>query len=121
MAKILVVDDSPVERQNIIDILTDAGHTVDSAEGGEAGIALAKAIKPDLIVMDVVMPGMNGFQATRQITTDDETKHIPVVMCTTKGQGSDKMWAEKQGAAAYVVKPVNDDELIAAINENLNK
>lgn len=114
---ILVVDDSAVERQNIVDILSNRGLVISIAESGEQGIEMAKQLKPDLIIMDVVMNGINGFQATREISSNDETSHIPVVMCTTKGQNTDKMWAEKQGAKGYLVKPVEQTELLAAVSK----
>lgn len=113
--KILVVDDSATERQLLMEKLSQNGYQVITAESGEEGVNKSKSEKPDLIVMDVVMPGMNGFQATRSITTDDETKHIPVIMCTTKNQETDKVWAKKQGAKDYVCKPVDFDELLGKI------
>ncbi len=87
---ILVVDDSPTERFFTVDLLTKAGYQVTTAENGEEGIAKAKATKPDLILMDVVMPGLNGYQATRTLTRDDETKAIPIIVCTSKGQETDQ-------------------------------
>jgi len=114
---ILVVDDSPTERFFSVDFLTKAGYQVTTAENGEEGIAKARAMKPDLILMDVVMPGLNGFQATRTLTRDEETKHIPVIVCTSKGQETDKIWGLRQGAADYVVKPVNPEELLQKIAE----
>lgn len=113
--KVLVVDDSATERQVLTEMLSENGFQVVVAENGEEGIAKTKSEKPDLVVMDVVMPGMNGFQATRTITTDDDTKHIPVIMCTTKNQETDKVWAMKQGAKDYVCKPVDFDELLGKI------
>jgi twitching motility two-component system response regulator PilH len=85
------------------------------AEHGEQGVAMSKTEAPDLIVMDVVMPGLNGFQATRSITQDDTTKHIPIILCTTKGQETDKLWGMRQGAKDYVTKPVNAEELLGKI------
>lgn len=114
---ILVVDDSLTERFFSVDFLTKAGYQVTTAENGEEGIAKARAMKPDLILMDVVMPGLNGFQATRTLTRDEETKHIPVIVCTSKGQETDKIWGLRQGAADYVVKPVNPEELLKKIAE----
>jgi twitching motility two-component system response regulator PilH len=112
---ILVVDDSATERHITGGILTKGGYTVTFAEDGESGIAKAKADFPDLVVMDVVMPGLNGFQATRAITTDDATKHIPVIICTTKGQETDKIWGLRQGAKDYITKPVDPAELLSKI------
>ena len=113
--RILVVDDSPTERFFVVDLLSKHGFQVTTAENGEDGIAKAKAEKPDLIIMDVVMPGLNGYQATRTLTRDDETKGIPVIVCTSKGQETDKIWGLRQGAQDYLVKPVNPDELLQKI------
>ncbi|MDP2879979.1 MAG: response regulator [Azonexus sp.] len=112
---ILVVDDSPTERFFTVDVLTKAGYQVTTAENGEEGIAKAKASKPDLILMDVVMPGLNGYQATRTLTRDDETKNIPIIVCTTKGQETDKIWGLRQGAIDYLVKPLNPEQLLQRI------
>lgn len=112
---ILVVDDSPTERFFSVDFLTKAGYQVTTAENGEEGIAKARAMKPDLILMDVVMPGLNGFQATRQLSRNPETQAIPVFMCTTKGQETDRVWGLRQGAIDYLVKPVVAEELLAKI------
>lgn len=113
--KIMVVDDSPTERFFLQDLLTKKGFTVVTAENGEEGVAKAKTELPDLIMMDVVMPGLNGFQATRQISKAPETAHIPIFMCTTKDQETDKVWGVRQGAKDYLVKPINADELFAKI------
>jgi twitching motility two-component system response regulator PilH len=112
---ILVVDDSPTERFFAVDLLTKAGYQVTTAENGEEGIAKAKASKPDLILMDVVMPGLNGYQATRTLTRSEETKGIPVIVCTTKGQETDKIWGLRQGAIDYLVKPLNVQELLLKV------
>lgn len=114
--RVLLVDDSPTERHIIGEILTKAGYEVTLAEDGDRGVALAKTLQPDLIVMDVVMPGLNGFQATRAITKDPETAHIPVILCTTKDQETDKVWGMRQGAKDYVVKPVEAAELLRKIS-----
>jgi twitching motility two-component system response regulator PilH len=111
--KILIVDDSATERHFIGEILSKRGFEVSFAEDGEKGVAQAKLNKPDLVIMDVVMPGMNGFQATRAITSDPETRHIPVIICTTKGQETDKVWGMRQGAKDYVVKPITEAELLS--------
>lgn len=113
--KILVVDDSPTERHFMAELLTKNGYQVVTADSGEDGIVKAKAEHPDLIIMDVVMPGLNGYQATRTLTRDDETKNIPVFVCTSKGQETDKIWGLRQGAQDYLVKPVNPEELLAKI------
>ena len=119
MAHILVVDDSPTERHFISKLLEQTGHKVSTADSGEEGVEVAKDIHPDLILMDIVMPGMNGFQATRQITTSPETAEIPVVMVSTKSQQTDKVWATRQGAKGYLVKPVNSEMLINSIKSFL--
>jgi twitching motility two-component system response regulator PilH len=113
--KIMVVDDSPTERAFMDNVLKKKGYEVVLVETGEAAIERAKADKPDLILMDVVMPGLNGFQATRAITRDEATKHIPVIICTTKDQETDKIWGLRQGAKDYVTKPVNEAELLDKI------
>ena len=113
--KILVVDDSPTERHVLVELLTRKGYQVLTAESGEEGIEKAKNEQPDLVLMDVVMPGLNGYQATRTLTRDDATKHIPVIVCTSKGQETDKIWGLRQGAQDYMVKPINPEELLAKI------
>jgi twitching motility two-component system response regulator PilH len=114
--KILIVDDSPTERHVLTTALESAGYTVSQCVSGEDAVANAKVILPDLILMDVVMPGLNGFQATRQITRDQSTKHIPVIMCTSKGQDTDRIWGMRQGATDYVVKPVDVAALLSKIS-----
>ena len=113
--KIMVVDDSPTERAYLDNLLKKKGFEVLLVESGEAAIERAKADRPDPILMDVVMPGLNGFQATRAITRDEATKHIPVIICTTKDQETDKIWGLRQGAKDYVTKPVNEGELLEKI------
>ena len=113
--KILIVDDSPTERHVLNDMLTKAGYEVVACDNGDDAIVKAKQIRPDLILMDVVMPGLNGFQATRAISRDVDTRNIPIVLCTSKSQETDKIWGMRQGARDYVVKPVNRDELLAKI------
>lgn len=113
--KILVVDDSATERYVVGEMLTRHGFEVSFAEDGEKGVAQARLGKPDLVIMDVVMPGLNGFQATRLITRDAETRHIPVLICTTKGQETDKIWGLRQGAKDFVIKPIEETELLGKI------
>jgi len=113
--KILVVDDSPTDRQYVIETLKGKGFQIVTAENGEDAITKAKSELPDLILMDVVMPGLNGYQGTRQITRDDATKHIPVIMCTSKGAETDRIWGLRQGANDYLVKPVDPQALLAKI------
>jgi twitching motility two-component system response regulator PilH len=119
MAKILVIDDSPTEQYVLRTTLEGAGHMVRSASDGESGVEAATELKPDLILMDVVMPNMNGFQATRKLTRQKETADIPIIMVTTKDQETDKTWARRQGARDYLVKPVNKAELLAKIKDIL--
>lgn len=113
--KILIVDDCETERHIIGKILTKHGYEVCYAESGEMGVIKAKQDKPDLVLMDVVMPGLNGFQATRAIGKDADTAQIPVIICTTKDQETDKIWGMRQGAKEYLVKPVNEVELLEKI------
>jgi twitching motility two-component system response regulator PilH len=113
--KVLVVDDSPTERFYLSDILRKGGYEVITAESGDEGISKAKKDHPDLILMDVVMPGLNGFQATRQLNRDPDTQAIPVIMCTTKGQETDRVWGMRQGASDYMVKPILPDALLGKI------
>ena len=113
--KIMLVDDSATERHLIGEILTKAGFQVIVIEDGEHAVAQAKIDLPDLIVMDVVMPGLNGFQATRAIFKDPATTHIPVILCTTKDQETDKIWGMRQGALDYMVKPVDQAALLAKL------
>jgi len=113
--KIMVVDDSPTERAYLENLLKKRGYEVLAVDSGEVAIERSKTDLPDLILMDVVMPGLNGFQATRAITREEKTKHIPVIICTTKDQETDKIWGLRQGAKDYVTKPVNEGELIEKI------
>ncbi len=119
MALILVVDDSATMMSATSRMLTAAGHEVIQATGGNEGVEKASSGKPDLILMDVVMPDLNGFQATRKITTNPETKHIPVIILTTKDQETDRVWAIRQGATDYIVKPPSKEELLSKIDSAL--
>jgi twitching motility two-component system response regulator PilH len=113
---ILVVDDSPTDRQHLTDLLAKNGYKVSAAASAEEAIAKVKQAKPDLVLMDVVMPGENGFQATRALSTDEATKHIPIIICTTKGQETDRVWGLRQGAKDYIVKPIKPADLLAKIS-----
>jgi twitching motility two-component system response regulator PilH len=112
---ILLVDDSKTELHSLTDMLTKRGFSVRTAEGGEEAMRRLAEAKPDLILMDVVMPGTNGFQLTRAITRDPRFIDVPVIMCTSKGQETDRVWGMRQGAKDYIVKPVDADELMAKI------
>ena len=115
MTKVLVVDDSPLEMTRFKDMLSKYDFEVIEAFDGEAGCAKALECLPDVILMDIVMPEMNGFQATRKITRDEKTAHIPVIIISTKDQETDRVWGKRQGAKEYLVKPVSEDELIQTI------
>ena len=115
MAQVLIVDDSPTEIHILTTILQKLGHTVQTANNGEEGVARAKELKPDLILMDVVMPGMSGFQATRKLNQDPETASIPVIIVSSKDMDTDKIWGMRQGARDYITKPVGEKDLVAKI------
>jgi twitching motility two-component system response regulator PilH len=120
--KILIVDDSATQRAVMRDLLLQHGYRVLEAENGEQGITIAQSEFPDLILMDVVMPGVNGFQATRTLSRDTTTRHIPIIICSSKQQETDKVWGMRQGAHAYFVKPVDTTQLldtIAALNKSV--
>lgn len=117
MAHILIVDDSPTDAYLVKNILEGQGYQTSEATNGEEGIQKAKEIKPNLIIMDVVMPGLNGFQATRKITKGEDTKNIPVVIVSSKNMESDRAWGLMQGAKEFLVKPVKQDELLAAVKK----
>ena len=114
--KILIVDDSPTERYYLTDILVKAGFTVSTAENGEEALLKIKADKPELILMDVVMPGANGFQVTRTIARDPEFGNVPVIICSSKNQETDRVWGMRQGAKDDMVKPVDAELLLAKIS-----
>ncbi|MAZ88976.1 MAG: two-component system response regulator [Cellvibrionaceae bacterium] len=119
MAKVLIVDDSPTETYKLTSILEKNGHSVITAETGESGVATAKQERPDLVLMDIVMPGLNGFQATRQLSKANETSHIPVIIVTTKDQETDRVWGLRQGAKAYLTKPIEEKVLMDVMGEVL--
>jgi twitching motility two-component system response regulator PilH len=112
---VMVVDDSPTERAFMEGLLKKGGYGVFTAASGEAAIECLRSRQPDVILMDVVMPGLNGFQTTREIRREEATKHIPVIMCSTKGQDSDRIWGLRQGATDYLVKPLDANQLLARI------
>lgn len=119
MTHVLIIDDSPTEVHVFRTILEKNEINVSVASNGEEGIEKALQIKPDCILMDVVMPGKNGFQATRDLSRNPETSSIPVIIITTKDQETDKIWGVRQGAKDYIVKPVDEAVLIERINKVL--
>ena len=121
MPHILIIDDSPTETRVLKTFLEKQGFDVSDACNGKEGVAVAQIQQPDLIIMDVVMPEMNGFQATRELGRNSLTSHIPVVIYSSKDQATDRMWALRQGAKAYMVKPISKDKLLATLNTCLKK
>jgi twitching motility two-component system response regulator PilH len=119
MARILLIEDSPTDVAVLSQLLQRNGHQVLTSGSAEDGIEMCKRELPDLVLMDVILPGMNGFQATRALSRDIVTKAIPVLIVSTKSMETDKAWGMRQGARDYIVKPPNEDELIGRINEVL--
>ncbi len=119
MTQIMIVDDSPTDTHLLKKILEKNGFTTLTATDANQGVEVAKREQPDLILMDVVMPGLNGFQATRQLTSDPETASIPVIIVTRKDQQVDRVWGMRQGASSYVTKPVKEGALLDLISEAL--
>jgi twitching motility two-component system response regulator PilH len=117
----MIVDDSPTEVHLMRTALEKHGFQTMSAADGSECLSLAREVRPDLIFMDVVMPGLNGFQATRTLTRDPQTKSIPIVMITTKDQATDRIWGLRQGAVDYLVKPVDESDLVAKAEEVLRQ
>ena len=113
--KILIVDDSPTERHFLTELLLANGYAVTIADSGEDALARIKTDLPHLVLMDVVMPGQNGFKATRAIARDPLTQHVPIIICTSKGQETDRIWGLRQGARDYIVKPVDPQLLLQKI------
>lgn len=116
MATILIIDDSPTDVRVFTTLLERAGYQVIAVSTAEDGIERVRAELPDLVIMDVIMPGMNGFQATRILTRDPATAGVPIVMITTKSMETDRVWGLRQGARAFITKPVNEKELLASIS-----
>jgi twitching motility two-component system response regulator PilH len=112
MPLILIVDDSPTELHVMQKALEKHGYRTAAAADGAEGIRMARQMHPDLIFMDIVMPGVNGYQATRTLCNDPGTRSIPIVMVTSKGQETDRIWGLRQGAVDYMIKPVSPDELV---------
>jgi twitching motility two-component system response regulator PilH len=121
MALIMIVDDSPTEVHVFRTALEKHGYETVAASDGQECLTLAREVKPDLILMDVVMPGVNGYQATRSLTRDPQTKAIPVVMISSKNQETDRIWGMRQGAADYLTKPVTEAVLVAKTRELLDR
>ncbi|MGB8326397.1 MAG: response regulator [Steroidobacteraceae bacterium] len=119
MALVLIVDDSPTELHVMKKALEGSGFKTATASDGAEGIRLAREMHPDLIFMDIVMPGINGYQATRALANDPVTRAIPVIMVTSKGQETDKIWGLRQGAVDYMVKPVSPTQLVAKAQATL--
>lgn len=117
MAQILIVDDSKPQAKAIAQILERNGHATEIVDNGRDGIELAKSSLPNLVIMDVVMPELNGFQATREITRNPSTEHIPVVLVSGKSQETDRLWGTRQGAKGYLVKPIDEQVLLNTIDE----
>jgi twitching motility two-component system response regulator PilH len=119
MAHILIIDDSPTDVRVFTTLLEKNGHRVSSAPSAEDGIALAKRERPDLVIMDVIMPGMNGFQATRTLSRDADTSSIPILIVTTRSMETDRVWGLRQGAKDFLTKPVAERELLERIQKLL--
>ena len=116
MARILIIDDSPTDTRVFASVLEKNGHQVLSAGSAEDGIEVCRRELPDLVLMDVILPGMNGFQATRSLSKDATTSHIPVIIVSTKNMETDRVWGLRQGAKDYLVKPPSERELLTRIN-----
>lgn len=119
MAHILIIDDSPTDVKIFSGALERAGHKVTSVATAEAGLDVVHESRPDLVLMDVIMPGMNGFQATRNLTRDPKTSAIPVLIVTTKSMETDRQWGMRQGARDVLVKPVSEHDLVANVSRHL--
>ena len=119
MARILIIDDSPTDVHIYKKLLGKSGHTAVIASNAEDGIDAARRERPDLILMDIIMPGMNGFQATRRLSRDPDTAGIPVIIVSTKNMETDRVWGMRQGAKDYVTKPISDSELLSKIESFL--
>ena len=119
MADRLLIEDSATDAHAYSSVLRADGHEVLNASSGEEGMSLAVKHNPDLIIMDIVMPGVNGFQATRELQRDSETASIPIIMMSTKDQETDRIWGLRQGAFDYLVKPVKKRKLLQCVNSAL--
>ena len=116
MSRVLIIDDSATEVAHLRGILEQAGYDTLAAQSGEEGVSVAKTEMPDVILMDIVMPDLNGFQATRQLSKHDATKNIPVIVVSSKSKQTDRIWAMRQGACEYLTKPADESALVHAVN-----
>jgi twitching motility two-component system response regulator PilH len=116
MPKILIVDDSPAQLYSLQKIVEEGGHQAVTAESAEQALEIASNEKPEVILMDIVLPGMSGYQATRKLSRNESTRHIPVIFVSIKSGDADLAWGLRQGATEYVTKPVDRDELLTAIS-----
>jgi twitching motility two-component system response regulator PilH len=121
MAHVLVIDDSPTDQRLVQDLLARHGHLVSLARTAEEGLALIGQLAPDVVIMDVVMPGMSGFQAVRRLARDPATAHIPVILASVKDADSDRVWGMRQGARDYLTKPFTEDALLEAIRRHVHR
>ncbi len=113
--KVLVVDDSATDLKNLEQIVSGAGYLVITAKSGKEAVTKAKSEQPDAVLLDVIMPDMNGFQACRSITTDADTRNIPVILVSSKGEKTDKVWGMEQGAQGYITKPYTPDQVVTQL------
>jgi twitching motility two-component system response regulator PilH len=121
VTSVLVVEDSPPQREMITNLLKENGMEVTTANDGVEALEQIKGFRPDIVVMDIVMPRMNGYELCRHLKRDPQTKEVPVVMCSTKGEDFDRHWGMKQGADAYIAKPFQPQELIGTVKQLLRK
>lgn len=121
MASVMIVDDSPTDIVNMRNMLHKAGYEVVEATNGTEAVTLIRDLRPDCVLMDVVLPGINGFQATRTLTKDPATAHIPIIVCSSKNQEADRIWAMRQGAKEYLVKPVRESDLLGKLRDLLGE
>ena len=119
MSIVLVVDDSPTQRELIIDALQNSGLTVMAVNDGMEALQHMQMTCPDLVVLDIVMPKMNGYEVCRKLKTDPKTQKVPVIMCSSKGEEFDRYWGMKQGADAYIAKPFRPTEMIETVKQLL--
>ncbi len=113
--KVLLVDDSPIDLANIRSIVSDAGYSVITATTGDEAVKIARNESPDLIFMDIVMEGADGYDACREITQNENTRGIPVIFVSSKNQKADRVWAELQGGKAFITKPYTPDQILEHI------